>query len=95
MDGIVYLPDPNGRGWRLFRSPVEILRAESVGEVRPALARLEKATERGGLHAAGLITYEASRAFGLDAHQYAPGGFPLLWFGLYEAFEQVADLPGG
>lgn len=74
---------------RLYRRPVEIVETRDPGEVRSALARLRNTP----LHSAGFIAYEAGHA--LEA-RLAPlsqrpshDAPPLLWFGLFEGFEEV------
>jgi len=77
----------------LFRDPVEVIRAECMDEVLPAMARIEAANAR-GLHAAGYISYTAGHAFEPRSADYAAregDDGPLLWFGL---FEQPQHLPG-
>ncbi len=78
---------------RLYRDAVDVVRADRLDEVVPALARLREA-QRAGLHAAGFIGYEAGYALeprlgGLDPRQQA-GHPPLLWFGLFQQVEQIA-----
>ncbi len=77
-----------GAGARLYADPVEIVVAERLDDVVPALARLRGAAGR-GLHAAGYLTYEAGAALmprGLPA-RVADG--PLLWFGLFERYRAM------
>ncbi len=74
---------------RLYRQPVGEVRAERMSEVRPALDALQAAV-RGGAHAAGYLAYEAGYALDpalADAARQGDG--PLLWFGLFERFEEV------
>lgn len=78
---------------RLYRDAVEVVCAESVEEVVPALMRLRDAG-RAGLHAAGFIGYEAGHALeprlaSLGARQ-REGDPPLLWFGLFDRVEEIA-----
>jgi para-aminobenzoate synthetase/4-amino-4-deoxychorismate lyase len=72
---------------RLYRGPAEVVEARRPDEVRPALGRLR------GRHAAGFIAYEAGHALEPKlaplALEAEPGGPPLLWFGLFEAWEEV------
>jgi len=82
----------------LFRDPVDIIRAERMDEVLPALARVEAAC-RQGLHAAGYLSYAAGHAFEprlatYDAREGDDG--PLLWFGLFEQPHELVsrDVPG-
>ena len=77
--------DDLGHGGRAhFTRPVEIITAHTTDEVRPALARVERAASR-GLHAAGFVAYEAAPAFD-RALKTMPGvpGLPLVWFGVFE-----------
>ena len=79
---------------RLYERPVEIVQARLPEEIRPALARLRDAQAR-GLHAAGFMAYEAGYALEAKlaplARTAPPREPPLLWFGLFEAFEEAAD----
>lgn len=80
---------PDGAPARLYQAPVEIIRADTIGEVAPALARLRDARRR-GLEAAGFLAYEAGAAFepALGAPTATRG--PLLWFGLFDGFTTPA-----
>ncbi len=77
---------------RLYAGPVEIVETREPDEVGSCLDRLRKA-QRQGLHAAGFLSYEAGHALEpkllplrLSFPSEAP---PLLWFGLFEAFETI------
>jgi para-aminobenzoate synthetase component 1 len=78
---------------RLYRDAVDIIRADRLEEVAPALERLRAAGEA-GLHAAGYLAYEAGYA--LEPRLAAlpvrrlPGDPPLLWFGLFGRAEDIA-----
>ena len=79
------LLDFDGRA-RLYRGPAETVEARRPDEIGPALERLR------GRHAAGFIAYEAG--LGLEP-KLAPlalpaeaNGPPLLWFGLFEGWEE-------
>jgi para-aminobenzoate synthetase/4-amino-4-deoxychorismate lyase len=84
----------NGAGPALlFRRPAEIVGARCWDEVRPALAALRAADER-GLHAAGFLSYEAGHALESKLNPLR-GGLgeeepPLLWFGLFKGAEEIA-----
>jgi para-aminobenzoate synthetase/4-amino-4-deoxychorismate lyase len=78
--------------WLQFSHPREIVSAVSLAEAAPALQRVEEAVVRQGLHAAGFVSYEAAPAFDPALTARSSGGFPLLWFGLYDGAEEV-DLP--
>ena len=78
-------------GPRLYRNPVEAVEARTPDEVRPALERLR------GRHAAGFISYEAGHALERKlaplARPAGEGGPPLLWFGLFDGWDEAPPLP--
>jgi para-aminobenzoate synthetase/4-amino-4-deoxychorismate lyase len=74
---------------RLYARPCSEIRADRIEEVEPALLRLQQAV-RSGRHAAGYLAYEAG--FALDpalAGKARKGEGPLLWFGLFDGFDEV------
>lgn len=76
----------SGAPARLFEHPLEIIRADALDEVTPALERLRGARA----HAVGFIAYEA--AFALEprlAPLHRPPATPLLWFGVFDRFQEV------
>ena len=76
----------SGAPARLFRAPRDIIRADRLEEVEPALERLRGAKG----HRAGFLSYEAG--FVLEtrlAPLFRAPGAPLLWFGLFDAVEEV------
>jgi para-aminobenzoate synthetase component 1 len=76
----------------LFRDPVEIVQADRLEDVLPALARIEAATQ-GGLHAAGYLSYAAGHAFESRLTRFQPregDKGPLLWFGLFRDGQSLA-----
>ncbi|BBD01968.1 MULTISPECIES: aminodeoxychorismate synthase component I [Sphingobium] len=95
---------PRGAAARLYRDPVEVIAAQTMADVQPALDRLAEAREQ-GLHVAGYMAYEAGLALedrlAPIAHARSHTGQdgaagPLLWFGLFEGVRLIpsADLPG-
>ena len=72
---------------RLYRDPVEIVAARTLGEVAGALDRVRGAAAR-GLHAAGFLAYEAGAAFEPTLTARETDG-PLAWFGLFERWETI------
>ena len=90
--GRVLVRDAASRRWLQFSRPREIVTAFTVADVAPQLERVETAVAQSGLYAAGFISYEAAPAFDPALTAKGNGGFPLLWFGLYDGAEQV-DLP--
>ncbi len=69
--------------WVRYESPLSVHVARRPEEVPGLIARLEDEVERSGLHAAGLLAYEAGSAFdaAMPAAPCAP--FPAAWFGLF------------
>lgn len=86
----VLLEDAAQGGARLYAAPRQIIAAQQISEVRPALQALRAAQAR-GLHAAGWMSYEAG--FALE-HRFdgmaQPAQKPLLWFGLFDEV-QILD----
>ncbi|GHH18380.1 aminodeoxychorismate synthase, component I [Sphingomonas glacialis] len=80
---------------RLYRDPVRIVAAWTLAQIAPALAEL-RAARRDGLHAAGFLSYEAGAAFEPALAEPAESDMPLLWFGLFTDFAEIAreDVPG-
>ena len=77
---------------RLYAAPVRIVSAQTPGEVSGVLDAVRAAT-RAGLHAAGFLAYEAGEAFEPSAGPLAAPDGPLAWFGLFERYETLAELP--
>ncbi|WP_375403196.1 aminodeoxychorismate synthase component I [uncultured Sphingomonas sp.] len=85
---------PGGSPARLYRAPVQVIEAHAVAEVAPALDAI-RAGNAEGLHAAGYLAYEAGAAFEPSLPR-AAGSTPLLWFGLFDRWEEpdvAAHLP--
>jgi para-aminobenzoate synthetase/4-amino-4-deoxychorismate lyase len=74
---------------RLYHAPIEVIEARDIAGVKPALERLRAARHR-GLHAAGFLAYEAAAAFEPILGEPRHARTPLLWFGLFDSFEQIA-----
>lgn len=79
---------------RLYRDPVEIICANCLEEVQPALDRIAEAGEM-GLHVAGYMSYEAGlmledrlQPIALRQGDHTPA-MPLLWFGLFEGHRLI------
>ena len=70
--------------FRLYRDPVDIISAQAMDEVRPALERL-RAALAAGHHVAGFLAYEAGYALDEKLGASARGcDGPLLRFGVFE-----------
>ena len=78
---------------RLYTDPVEIVTTRKGADVAIALDALRIAT-RGGLHAAGYLSYEAGGALEPKLADALPdeSETPLLWFGLFRDYREV-DVP--
>ena len=83
---------------RLYADPVEIVTADRLEDVAPALDILRGARRR-GLQAAGFLAYEAglaleARLAGLAPRTNVGSRLPLVWFGLFRDYEtlRIADL---
>ena len=89
---VLQAPVGDTLAWLSLGSPVEILQAETLDEVRPVLRQVEaRAAE--GLVAAGFVSYEASPAFDPVYKVHLPGSLPLAWFGVFEDWDTLARLP--
>ncbi len=91
---VVILRDDLRDRWIRFTNPREIVQADDLDAVLPAIERIERLVDTDGLHAAGFLSYEASRAFDIALTVKESRGVPLLWFAIYEGSE-VIDLPPG
>ncbi|MEA5115127.1 MAG: aminodeoxychorismate synthase component I [Geobacteraceae bacterium] len=74
-----------------FSCLVKEISAGSLGEVFPALQRIEAAVAA-GQHAAGFLCYEAASGIDPDLTTRPAGALPLLWFGIF-AKRTVMPLP--
>jgi para-aminobenzoate synthetase/4-amino-4-deoxychorismate lyase len=78
--------------WLYFSNPHQIITAEKLEDVLPALREIERLIAVNDWYAAGFLSYEAAPAFD-SALQTKPGaGFPYLWFGLYPG-PHIVTLP--
>ncbi len=87
MSPLILLDDArSGAKARLFEAPAEIVRADRLDEVAPALEQLRGERR----YAVGFIAYEAGCVL---EPKLVPGfrkpGVPLLWFGLFDGYREV------
>lgn len=75
---------------RLYRDPVAVIETSVTAEVQPALDRIRTAVAQ-GRHAAGFLSYNACVAFEPRARAAATSPVPLLWFGLFDRYEELPD----
>ncbi|HCF04983.1 MAG: para-aminobenzoate synthetase / 4-amino-4-deoxychorismate lyase [Desulfomicrobiaceae bacterium] len=73
----------SGRKLLLYENPCAVEAAFGPDEVLPVLSRVEAAVENHGLHAVGMVSYEAAAAMDSALPWRDPGPWPLVWFGLF------------
>ncbi len=83
----IILHDLESSRWLHFTNPYQIITANKIDDVLPALEHVETLLNERGWHAAGFISYEAAGAFDAALSAHPAGNLPLLWFGLYPAPE--------
>lgn len=81
---------PGGAPARLYSAPVAVIEARSPDELLGALETLRTAVAD-GRHDAGFLSYEAGHALEPGSGTTGAGATPLLWFGLFEGFSEIAD----
>ncbi len=91
MPDIVIHVDRGGRWLRLQR-PVLVIDVRDADELVTALRDVEQLVRSRGWHAAGFVTYEAGRAYGLCART-PDSGVPLAWFALFEPGDVIEIEP--
>ncbi|MBN2452563.1 MAG: aminodeoxychorismate synthase component I [Lentisphaeria bacterium] len=88
----VILRDNANAAWVCYREPVDIVSAQTLAEVLPALERLDRAVRDGGMTAAGFVSYEAAPAFDPALVTRPAADLPLLWFGLFRRPDTLPSL---
>jgi len=78
--------------WLHFADPYQVISAEKLDDILPALREVERLIKVNNWYAAGFLSYEAAPAFDLALQTQPVAGFPYLWFGLYPK-PLVIDLP--
>jgi para-aminobenzoate synthetase/4-amino-4-deoxychorismate lyase len=81
--------------WLHFSAPQQIIVAERLEEILPALHEMERLIEANEWYAAGFLSYEAAPAFDPAFQTQPTDGFPYLWFGLYPQPRPVELLKPG
>ena len=89
----IVLHDFNSRTWLKFENPCQIISTTRLDQVIPRLKDVEDLVNTHDWFAVGFISYEAAPAFDPAAQVRPDDGFPLLWFGLYSAVQQMDSLP--
>jgi para-aminobenzoate synthetase / 4-amino-4-deoxychorismate lyase len=86
-----FLLKENGK-WLHFAEPQQIIAAQTLEDVLPALREIERLTKVNAWYAAGFLSYEAASAFDMSLLTKQTDGFPYLWFGLYPK-PRIVELP--
>ncbi len=81
---VIVLQVDRGTRWLRLDHPSQVVEARDAGEVDRVLREVERVTSTRGWYAAGFVTYEAGRAYGLQTCEPDPG-LPLAWFALFDA----------
>ncbi|WP_458464353.1 aminodeoxychorismate synthase component I [Paenibacillus sp.] len=71
---------------KIFRNPIEVIKATSIDEVKPALRQIQDAVRK-GYYAAGYVSYEAAPAFDSAFRVHSDVTLPLVWFGVFEGYD--------
>lgn len=90
----------NNIEWHHFAHPYQIVCAERLEDVLPALNEMERLIEVNRWYAAGFLSYAAAPAFdpalqthaSIAQHSARDSEFPYLWFGLYSE-PRIVQLP--
>ena len=80
----IVLDDQRSGGERIYARPLEVVRADAIGAVDAAFAKLEAALAA-GRHAAGYFSYELGYALERRLVPLMPSSrnVPLLWVGIF------------
>ena len=79
--------------WLCGQELVEVLQTERLDEVVATLAAVERAA-KGGLYAAGFVSYEAAAAFDSALVTHPGDTLPLVWFALFREMVREEDTGG-
>jgi len=74
--------DPAQNVWLGFTAPLQVISADRPDRVMTALDAVAAAVGE-GLHAVGMVAYEAAAGLDPACTVHSDADFPLLWFGLY------------
>ncbi|GAB6082934.1 aminodeoxychorismate synthase component I [Desulfuromonas carbonis] len=84
--------DPAQNTWLGFSAPLRVISADQPNQVLPALDAVAAAVGE-GLHAVGMVAYEAAGGLDPACTVHPDADFPLLWFGLYTAPQPITLEP--
>jgi para-aminobenzoate synthetase/4-amino-4-deoxychorismate lyase len=85
---LIVLHDATRRQWLVFSDLIQVFEIDQKSDVLPALEDIERYTQQ-GFHAAGWISYEAAPAFDPALRVKPNAEFPLLWFGIFSAPQEL------
>lgn len=86
------LHDNQSGKWLWFDQPLDVFSSDRPDTVLSILRETEQVTRNQNKFAAGFISYEAAPAFDPDLSVKKSTGFPLIWFGIFEA-PKIVDQP--
>lgn len=92
MEENTVLIQRSGKSWFLFKNPVGVIQSSNPEDVLPKFSEVETALAR-GLYAAGFLSYEAASGFDRALSVHPSSNIPVLWFGLYDHFEETEKPP--
>ncbi len=92
LSGRIVLRDGQTARWLVFAPPVRVVSARHLDEVLPALDAVLHAVNVEGYYASGFVAYEAAPAFDRALATHDAGDFPLLWFALSAAPDEIDEL---
>src|SRR6516162_2102983 len=72
-----------GARWLRLRRPARVIDVRNAADLDAALHEVEQLGRTHGYHAAGFMTYEAGRAYGMQTCE-PDRALPLAWFALFE-----------
>ena len=72
-----------GTRWLRLQQPARIIDVRDAVDLDRAMREIEELVRTRGYHAAGFISYEAGRAYGMQTCE-PDAALPLAWFALFE-----------
>jgi para-aminobenzoate synthetase/4-amino-4-deoxychorismate lyase len=87
--GEVVLHDNTTKTWLYFKKPHAVITTNQLNDISSGLQIIEELVTQKDWHAAGFLSYESAPAFDRALSVKTSPDFPLMWFGLYDAPEQI------
>jgi len=84
--------DAANSGWLVFTNPIDVVLAQTHGEVLDALSEVERRVNEQNLFAAGFVCYEAASGIDPAFVTHSDYRLPLVCFGLFSDAQQFDDL---